>query len=55
MQLILGSHEFFEADSVKFCFDFLAKGTTAEGARIEVKRADATANCGVPSIVLQLA
>ncbi len=53
IELSLDDHEFLEADEVRFCFELLAKGTIAEGAPMEIRRADST-NGDVPSIVLQL-
>ena len=34
-----------ETESLRFCFDFLTKGTLAEGARLEIERIQVTCRC----------
>jgi len=34
-----------ETESLRFCFDFLTKGTLAEGARLEIERVEVTCRC----------
>ena len=34
-----------ETESLRFCFDFLSKGTLAEGARLEIERVQVTCHC----------
>ena len=34
-----------ETESLRFCFDFLTKGTLAEGARLEIERVQVTCHC----------
>ena len=46
-------HDFSEAESLQFCLEGLAKGTLAEGARMEIELADA-AMIDLPSVVLRL-
>jgi len=39
----VGERDFHEADSLQFCLEALAKGTVAQGARMEIELVDATA------------
>ncbi len=41
----IGDGHFTESDSLQFCLEAMAKGTIAEGARIEIKVAGTTAKC----------
>jgi hydrogenase nickel incorporation protein HypA/HybF len=34
-----------ETESLRFCFDFLTRGTLAEGARLEIERVKVTGRC----------
>ena len=34
-----------ETESLRFCFDFLSKGTLAEGASLEIERVQVTCRC----------
>ena len=34
-----------ETESFRFCFDFLTKGTLAEGASLEIERVQVTCHC----------
>lgn len=40
-----GDGELVESESLRFCLEAMAKGTIAEGARIEVELVGATARC----------
>lgn len=41
----MGDDHFTESDSLQFCLEAAAKGTIAEGARVEIKFVGTTARC----------
>lgn len=41
----IGDETLMESDSLQFCLEAIAKGTIAEGARIEIDLVGATAKC----------
>jgi len=41
----IGDGHFMESDSLQFCLEATAKGTIAEGARIEIELVGTTARC----------
>ena len=41
----IGEEDFLESDSLQFCLEAMAKGTIAEGARMEVELVSTMARC----------
>ncbi len=47
VNLEIGALSGVVADSVRFCFDLVAEGTSAEGARLEITQPPARCSCRV--------
>ena len=50
----IGEEHFAESDSLQFCLEAMAKGTVAEGSRIEVELAAPNAMLGECVVALEL-
>ena len=51
LDIKIGEDDFKEADSLQFCLEAMAKGTIAEGARVEIELAGANE---APQVALEL-
>jgi hydrogenase nickel incorporation protein HypA/HybF len=54
VKVTIGEENFVESDSLQFCLEAMAKGTIAEGARIEIGILGATTEIPECAVALEL-
>lgn len=50
----VGDETFVEADSLQFCLEAMARGTIAEGARVEIELVGGAAKCSECALVFPI-